>query len=206
MRTFQLLLSYLGAALLGAAIGFFAGRAYLKYEIRSEVETAVAEVRSALAAVSPHPGMVAPAPPNVSSGAAISPPPLAASKPAGLTPITVALLSKGFQPRNIQAEEFDDYIVLRLLLKNTGSKNIRAFDGVLHFTDLLDNEIAAANLSINESVSAGGETTWKGQLKYNQFRDADQRLQAIAQQNLKIRFVLKKVLFADGVTKEYSDD
>jgi hypothetical protein len=91
-----------------------------------------------------------------------------------------------------QAEEFDDYITIQLLIKNMGSKNIRAFDGILHFADLLDNKILASILAINEPVTVGGQTTWQGQPKYNQFRDADQRLYSTAQQNLKIRFVLKR--------------
>jgi hypothetical protein len=84
-----------------------------------------------------------------------------------------------------------------------GSKDIRAFDGVLTFTDLLDNAILSSKIAINEPLKAGSVLSWRGGIKYNQFMDEHQRLRNEQQKNLKIRFMTRKILFADGTSKEY---
>ncbi|MGY3354921.1 hypothetical protein ACVWZK_001584 [Bradyrhizobium sp. GM0.4] len=85
-----------------------------------------------------------------------------------------------------------------MAIENTGQRNIRAFDGTLTFTDLLDNEIHSSLLAINEPVGGGATLVWNGRLKYNQFIDAHQRLRSASFENLKIKFIPRKLLFADG--------
>jgi hypothetical protein len=120
-----------------------------------------------------------------------------------LTPLNLRLLSKGFKDQNIQAGDFEADITITLAIKNVTDKDIRAFDGVITFTDLLDNEILSSKLAINELIKAGSTFDWKGAIKYNQFMDAHQRLRNERQDNLKIRFMPRKVLFADGSSKMY---
>jgi len=119
------------------------------------------------------------------------------------TPLEISLVSKGFKGHNYQASDFEDDITFGLLIKNVSGKDIRAFDGVRTFTDLLDNRILSSKLAINDPVSAGSTMNWAGVIKYNQFTDAHQRLRNEAQANLKIKFDPGKVLFADGNTKVY---
>jgi hypothetical protein len=71
------------------------------------------------------------------------------------------------------------------------------------FTDLLENKIFSLKIAINEPLKAGGVLSWHGSMKYNQFNDGDQQLRNERQENLKIRFVTRKILFADGTSKEY---
>jgi hypothetical protein len=126
-------------------------------------------------------------------------------EPSLSTPSTlqITLVSKGFKSRNIQAGDFEDDITIQIAITNVLDKDIRAFDGVLTFTDLLDNKILSSKIAINESLKAGAALNWKGSIKYNQFEDEHQRLRNEPQTNLKIRFATRKILFADGTTKEY---
>ena len=115
----------------------------------------------------------------------------------------IALVSKGFKPRNIHAGDFEDDITIQLAITNVLDKDIRAFDGVLTFTDLLDNEILSLKIATNEQLKTGSVLSWNGALKYNQFTDTHQRLRNEQQNNLKVGFVTRKILFADGTFKEY---
>ncbi len=119
------------------------------------------------------------------------------------TPLLVTLITKGFKKSNIEAGDFEDGITFELSIKNATEKNIRAFDGTLRFTDLLDNDIMASKLAINESVLAGSTLSWIGVIKYNQFIDSHRRLRSEGQNNLKIKFQPRKILFADGSSKDY---
>jgi Protein of unknown function (DUF2939)/GYF domain 2 len=126
-----------------------------------------------------------------------------AAKPTEPAPLEVTLVKKGFKSANPQASDFEDDITFELSIKNLTGKNIRAFDGTLTFTDLLDNTIMSSSLAINEPVRSGAILTWKGVIKYNQFIDAHKRLRSEGQANLKINFAPRKLLFADGSSKEY---
>src|SRR5262249_46598282 len=119
-------------------------------------------------------------------------------------PLDLVLRSKGFKDRNIHEGEFQTYVTLEISVKNITDKDIRAFDGVLTFTDLLDNEILSIRLAINDQVRAGATLNWKGGFEYNQFKDDHQRLRSAKKENLKLKFAPRKVLFADGSSKEYS--
>ena len=131
--------------------------------------------------------------------------PQASAESKDLTPLNITLVSKGFKDKNIQAGDFEDDITFSLAIKNIAERDIRAFDGVLTFTDLLDNEIMSLKLAINEPVRAGTTLNWKGAIKYNQFMDANQRLRSARQENLKLKFTPRKFLFKDGSVEEYGD-
>ena len=118
-------------------------------------------------------------------------------------PLQIALVSKGFKASNIQAGDFEDDITIQIAITNVLDKDIRAFDGVLTFTDLLENEILSSKIAINEPLKAGSVLNWKGAIKYNKFMDAHQRLRNEEQRNLKVRFATRKILLADGTSKEY---
>jgi Protein of unknown function (DUF2939)/GYF domain 2 len=118
-------------------------------------------------------------------------------------PLKIILVSKGFKARNVQAGDYEDDITLQLAFTNVLDKDIRAFDGVITFTDLLDNEILSSKIAINEPLKAGAVLNWNGAIKYNQFMDTHQRLRNEEQKNLKIRFATRKILFLDGAVKEY---
>lgn len=197
----QQALGYLAAGLGGLVIGFVAGREYLKHELRTAFQSAVGDFRKDLAGL----GSVSASAPQETAakaaGAAAGPTP--APAPKAPMPVAIALINKGFKPSNPGAGDFEDDITLALSIKNLTGRNIRALDGTVNFTDLLDNEIMRMSLAINDPIAAAATLTWDGGINYNQFIDADQRLRAAQQQDLKINFVPNKILFADGSIKKY---
>jgi len=186
----------IAACIAGLVVGYFAGREHVKYELRNILASTTASFQAGGGAdVRP----AAPIPPPVP--VSTTSPPLEAPKKA--PPIAISLVNKGFKARDIHADDFEDDVTFSLSIKNLTEKDIRAFDGTLTFTDLLDNEIISLNLAINDSVSAGDTMNWKGGMKYNQFVDADQRLRNASLANIKIVFAAHKVLFVDGTTVIY---
>jgi uncharacterized repeat protein (TIGR01451 family) len=177
-------------------IGYFAGREHLKYEMRSAIQSATAEIQRGFASNFGS---------NPSASGSEKRKPPSASKPKEPEPLEIALLTKGFKPSNPTARDYEDEITFTLSVRNTGSEDIRAFDGTLNFTDLLDNQIMSLSLAINDPVGSAAMLTWKGALKYNQFIEQHQHLRNAQQGNIKISFIPKRILFADGRTKEYNN-
>jgi uncharacterized repeat protein (TIGR01451 family) len=153
---------YVMAGLIGLVIGYFAGREHLKYEMRSALQSAAGEIQRGLASGF-RSNSVTPGPEKA------KPPP--ASKPEEQGALEVALITKGFKASNPMAHDYEDDITFTLSVKNVGEKDIRAFDGTLNFTDLLDNPVMSLSLAINDPVGSGATLTWKGALKYNQFQE-----------------------------------
>lgn len=199
MKRFQIALSYIAVGLIGLVIGFFSGREYLKYEIQATVQSVVDDLRKDFAGTIAG-STTATTPATSKIAAAKAPPP---PKPKEVAPVVVTLVSKGFKPHDLDRGDYEDDITFVLSIKNTGERAIRALDGTLHLTDLLDNEIMPLSLAINEPIAAGGKITWSGAIKYNQFLDQHERLRAARLENMKTRFEPRKLLFADGSTKQY---
>lgn len=189
----QQIASYVLVGLIGAAVGYFAGREHVKYELRTAVQSAV-QASFPVAAEKPS---------AVESGKQAPPP---APKPTQPAPLALTLTSKGFKSANPRNNDYEDDITLVLLVKNLTEKDIRAFDGALIFTDLLDNEIMRIHLAINEPIQADSSVVWEGGIQYNQFFESHKRLRAEAQQNIKTVFMPKKVLFSDGSVNNYDGD
>jgi len=187
---------YLAAGLIGLVIGYLAGREHLKYEMRSALQSAAGNIQKVFAS-----GFGG----NLSPAAADKPKPPPVSKPKELQSLEIALITKGFKTHNPMANDYEDDITFTLSVKNLTNKDIRAFDGILNFTDLLDNVIMPLHLAINDSVGSGAVLMWNGAVKYNQFMDQHQRLRNAEQANMKTNFVPRKILFADGSTKEYGE-
>jgi hypothetical protein len=189
-RSPQRAIGYVTAGLAGLIIGYFAGREHLKYEMASVLQSTVQQVRQGRPSIADKP-----APPRMPAAA-----PVHVVEPPVLE---VTLLSKSFKASSPRSGDFEDDITIQVSFKNLSDKDVRAFDGSITFTDLLDNRILGSNVAINEVIKAGDTLNWAGAIKYNQFMDDHQRLRNEAQENLKIVFVAKKVLFADGTIKTF---
>jgi hypothetical protein len=128
------------------------------------------------------------------------------SKPSEPAPIELMLLSKRFKPADYkESSDFQAAILFELSIANRSTQPIRAFDGVMTFTDLLDNEILSSKLAINDPIGAGSKLNWSGSINYNQFTDSHQRLRSEAQENLKVKFAVRKVLYANGTVAQFDD-
>jgi hypothetical protein len=187
---------YVLAGLAGLIVGYFAGREHLKFEMRGAVQSAAQEFQKGIAsAFSGGP----------STAESKKPEPPAASKPREPPLLELTLTKKGFKAKNIRENDYEDDITFELSIKNLTDKDIRAFDGMLTFTDLLDNKIMASKLAINDPIHTGSTLIWKGRIEYNQFMEPHQRLRNEADNNLKIVFDTRKILFLDGTIKEFND-
>lgn len=175
------------ALVAGLVIGYFAGREHVKYELRSALSDSLSGLSAVFGGKKAAASKEAP------------PTPPAAAAPKKAAPIKGALLLKSFY----EGEYGQDQITFNLVFKNDGGKDIRAFDGVLEFSDLLGNPILSSKIAINDAVKAGQSLPWSGGIDYNQFMDRHQRLKAEAQENVKMEFVLKKVLYLDGKIEEF---
>ena len=114
-------------------------------------------------------------------------------------PVKATLLRKGVRSLDYGRSE----ITFATNFSNATGKDIRAFDGVLTFTDLLGNEILSAGLAVNDVLPAGGSLEWEGKLDYNQFISSHERLRNAETENTKVTFPLKKILFADGTVQDF---
>ncbi len=122
------------------------------------------------------------------------------------SPIDLTLISKKFREANFRARPaVDSAIEFQLAIVNRDKQALQAFDGVLTFTDLLDNELLSTKLAINQPLpmSDGPYVLWSGELEYNQFMESHKRLRSAELQNIKIKFLPRKLLYADGSTKEF---
>jgi hypothetical protein len=187
---------YILAGLIGVLIGYFAGREHLKYEMRSALQSAAGEIQKGFASSFGS---------NLSAPGSEKPKPPSTSKPKEPGLLEIALITKGFKASDPMAHDYEDDITFTLSVKSLGNKDIRAFDGTLYFTDLLDNLIMSSSLAINDPVGSAATLMWKGAIRYNQFIDRHQRLRNAEQANTKISFDPTKILFQDGTTKEYRE-
>jgi len=97
----------------------------------------------------------------------------------------------------------EEAITFKVRFDNRTGKDVRAFEGRLTFLDLLDNDILGSRLAINDPIKAGATMDWEGKLDYNQFMNDHERLRNESLENLKTRFIVTKVLFADGTSQKF---
>jgi hypothetical protein len=160
--------------------GYFAGREELKWELRSVVAERLVNIQNILAD-----------PPRP-----VAAPELRGVRPT--VPLTAALLDKGFHQANPQAGDFESYMTVAVAFENRGDKDIRAFDGVLTFTDLLDHVILRCNISINDLVRIREKLKWNGTMEYNQFLAPDKNFVGEDIANIKLVMTVGKILYSDG--------
>ena len=180
---------WIAALIVGLVVGYFAGREHVKYEIRS----AMAESLAGLGAIfggEPKPAVDANKPKPSTSAPKIVTKEL---------PITAQLARKGF----VEGEYGQSQITTDFVFTNQSPSDIRAFDGVILVTDLLGNEIIRINIAVNELIAKGAPLVWSGGIDYNKFLDRHQRFRNEPQENLKISFEVKKVLYSDGRLEQF---
>lgn len=124
-----------------------------------------------------------------------------ASEPAlADTIMIVNLLAK----RQVK-QKYDEMIVLDMDVSASGlDRPARAIKGVLKVTDLFGDEKVRINWDFDNVVTPGSVVRERGNgLKYNQFRDQDRWLAATEQQNMKVVFTVKSILYEDGTRKDF---
>lgn len=179
-------------ACLGA--GFVSGREYMKFEIRTALADGfrgISQLATVAQPISPAVAMPFPAPTKPSAPS---------TRPV---PLQVSMSAKGWTPSNPRGGEYDEFVTFRLMIKNISDRKVRAFDGVLHITDLLDNIIINLNVAINDPVSPTSPMTWPGTMLYNQFLEHHKALRNAEFNNIKTSFEVHKVLYDDGTSQTF---
>jgi len=174
-------------------VGFLAGREQMRYQLVSAFTGAMTH---AFDGVAPANKPIAAAPAVAPPAPAKAPPP---TKPSG---ITAKLLTKGFRDQEISGSHFvKAAITFEVEFHNDTDKDIRAFDGVLSFDDLLGNRVYAAKLTISNPIAAKQSTTWSGELEYNQFESDHTKLRGYDVKDTTVTLQVRKILFADGTSQ-----
>jgi hypothetical protein len=165
--------------------GYFVGREHVKYELREAMKEAAERI--AQTSVPPRAANRDPAAPADTTRAEL---------------IAASLASKTFHQSDPRAGDFQDVIEFSIVFENRSGKDIRAYDGDVTFTDLLDNKILSAKLAVNDPLKAGAKVTWSGGINYNQFMAEHRNLRAADPANLKMSFEPRKILYVDGSTQD----
>jgi predicted nucleic acid-binding Zn-ribbon protein len=188
-------------------VGFFAGREQMRYQVASAMTNALAHTFDGMgktAAVAPTTVTSAPvvAPPK--EGTAAPPEPVADAGKGSV--IAAVLLKKGFRDQNFSGGNYTKAaITFAVQFENTGNKDIRAFDGVLAFNDILGNRILASKLTISSPIAMGKSIKWDGELEYNQFESQHTTLRGFDMKDVSITLQVHKILFVDGTQKNENE-
>ncbi|MCI5189688.1 MAG: hypothetical protein D3905_07785 [Candidatus Electrothrix sp. AS4_5] len=100
-------------------------------------------------------------------------------------------------------DKYKNYIYISLQFKNTLKRNIRAYQGVLEISDVLENEIISVNLKHQDMLQRGENFIWKGSINYNQFIDRHIELRNTSLKDLNVKFFLNKVIYDDGSSESF---
>lgn len=126
----------------------------------------------------------------------------AAATPPALadTILTVTLLSK----RRIK-QKYDEMIILDMDVAADGlDRPARAIKGMLKVTDLFGESRMNINWDFDSPVAPGGVIQQRDKgITYNQFNDRSRWLDSTEQQNMKVIFTVKSILYDDGTRRDF---
>lgn len=114
--------------------------------------------------------------------------------------VTVDLLSK-----ERVKQKYDEMIVLNMNATAAGlDRPARAIKGTLKVTDLFGEIRMSIGWSFDNPIVPGGVIQERGTgVKYNQFNDASRWLDSTDQQNMRVVFTVKSILYEDGTRRDF---
>jgi len=112
--------------------------------------------------------------------------------------ISLTVFDKGFIDKDVMAGRFNAFITIKCVYENTSGKDIRAFTGDVRFTDLFDKPVFESGLTISDPLKAGAKANWLGSIEHNPFMADREALKNAKLADLKIVWLPKSILFADG--------
>lgn len=114
--------------------------------------------------------------------------------------ITVELLSK-----ERVKQKYDEMIVLNMNATAVGlDRPARAIKGTLKVTDLFGETRMSIGWSFDNPIAPGGVIQERGTgVKYNQFNDGSRWLDSTEQQNMRVVFTVKSILYEDGARRDF---
>lgn len=129
-----------------------------------------------------------------------------ARKPAAKQPdVSETILLASLVNKRHSKQRYEEMIILDMEIKADGlDRPARAIKGVLKVTDLFGEERISIGWDFDEPVDPGQTITTRGQgVRYNQFRTEHRWLETTEQQNMKLVFVVKSILYADGTRRDF---
>ena len=114
--------------------------------------------------------------------------------------ILLTVVSKGFEAADYQANRMRDAISLSCVYKNRSKKGIRAFTGIIQFSDLFGKKIKDVHMTITDPIEADNTGDWFGSLNYNQFMDDDIQLRNTSLSDMKVEWLPSSIIYSDGST------
>jgi hypothetical protein len=176
-------------------VGFLAGREQMRYQIATVMTGALAHAFDGF-------GAKTASTPTAAAPATAAPPPPKATTPPKPAPITAKLVRKGFREKDFSGSNYiKAAVTFSVEFHNETEKDIRAFDGVLSFNDLLGNRVYAAKLTISDPIKSGQSFQWDGELEYNEFISDHARLRSYDMNNTAVVLQVHKVLYTDGTSE-----
>lgn len=112
--------------------------------------------------------------------------------------VNLTVFEKDFADSDASAGRFQAYITLKCAYENKSGKDIRAFNGSMRFTDLFDKPILESGLTISDPIKAGAKATWDGSIDYNQFVESHRSLRNTDLKDMKVVWIPKSIIYADG--------
>ncbi|MCI5166299.1 MAG: hypothetical protein D3903_09430 [Candidatus Electrothrix sp. GM3_4] len=167
-------------------IGYFAGREHVKYEMRKIFKSGIESIAD-----------------GINRGGDNKSSKMKAGdknkKTKEIKMLPVKILDKRYEKK-----EYQDYISISLEFTNNLKKALRAYQGYTVFTDILGNKIITVTLKNQEIVEEGETFIWAGTINFNQFMQSHIELKNTSLDDLRIKFVLDKVIYADGTEEKFN--
>jgi len=112
--------------------------------------------------------------------------------------VTLEITKKGFNAADYMSGSYQDQITMSLKFTNTTDKEVRGVEGALTFYDIFDNKISATKVSYDKGIPANGSKVWESGTDYNQFMDEDIKLKNTELKDLKYKWEVSTIIYADG--------
>jgi ribosomal protein L37AE/L43A len=166
--------------------GFFSGREYFRYEVRTAIQDTFTETRKGLSSIWSGIGTTEVA---------------ASTEEKEIVYFPMEMSDKYYNEHG--PSKYDDTIDFTMFIKNPYDKDIRAFSAVIIFTDILNNEIKRLNFTHKETVAAGDTFEWEGSMDYNQIKSSDKELRYAKLEDMDIKLKVKRIVYADGSAEQF---
>jgi hypothetical protein len=111
--------------------------------------------------------------------------------------LTIAVVEKGYLE-----QDYNDYIQLKFAFQNNSEKEIRAFKGMIEFTDLFDVLIRSNSITYDTPIPPNSRVTWDASIEFNQFSDEDVLFRNKDLEDVKLVWKPEKFMFSDGSSLE----
>jgi len=95
-------------------------------------------------------------------------------------------------------ESYQTWMVCKIQFENRSPQSIRVFQGTLVFRDVFDNELVRFDLDEQDPLKSGEKRITKRRWEFNQFIAGHVRWANARQENTKVEWIPRAVMFADG--------